>query len=399
MIKFPELSIYIHIPFCSRKCAYCDFYSISNYNDYLVDLLLSEIIRDTEIFFSEFAPENVRTVFIGGGTPSVIDPEMLHDFINSITAFTGRVEEFTIEANPESISRGFLEAASSAGVNRLSMGVQSYRVETLEWLGRKAGSESINNAERLIRKFWNGSVSKDIITSVPFTSTENDILCALKDNPDHISVYELTVEKNTPLYSDAGALSLIPDSDTAYNEWQRSVELLETKGYHRYEISNFSKKNKQSLHNLAYWRMNPYLGLGPSAVSTLPDGKGSAIRIEQPRSINKWLDKSHAAEEKNTLKAEELILEHYIMGLRISEGLSKERFSAVFGADPAELIGETYRKWSSAGALESSHDSLKPTGYGMDILNSILSDAAAELSETIPSGIHTKWPFRKAESL
>jgi len=399
-----SLSLYIHIPFCVKRCRYCDFYSETGIESGMIQKTLDGILFSLENSLNTLEPENISTIFIGGGTPSLISPDKLDNFLNRLAGLIAAEGEFSIEANPESLTRHFLEVLSAHTVNRISMGVQSYDDTLLSWLGRPAGRAAVERADNLLADYWKGRLSRDLLAGLPMDRKEpapprrllEDITLALEDNPGHLSLYELTVENGTALAESEEDLKILPGETEAVEEWASAVEYLQKKGYLRYEISNFALKGEESRHNMNYWRMNPYLGVGPGAVSTLPvhsclNPVAAAVRRQEPADLLSWVQNPAGCFHEETISPGELALEHFMMALRTSEGLSVEHFEKIFGMKPASAIPVSLRRWTGSGMLISDSRSLRPTPEGMEILDTILADIAAEADKTDWSG-YCRWP-------
>ncbi len=396
MANLSNLSIYFHIPFCVKRCRYCDFYSVPGEGKDTFDKTLNALIQSFDKSLTLLKPQSFPTVFIGGGTPSLIPIDLLDRFLSRVNSRIKDIVEFTIEANPESLSREFLKVISSHGVNRISMGVQSYDNILLSWLGRPAGRDALERADNLLAKHWNGRLSRDLLAGLPGTSGNrriiNDIKQALRDNPGHLSLYELTVEDGTDLAGNMEDLKSLPDESVFVREWHSAVDYLEKQGYQRYEISNFARKGEESLHNLNYWRMQPYLGVGPGAASTFSiPSDNRVIRRQEPRDLSTWLSNPENSFSEEILTSGELALEHFMMGLRTSEGISIRRFKTIFGISPVEAAEKAIKRWTVSGMLSYDSKSLRPTAKGMELLDSVLADIAAEAAEVNWSRF-CRWP-------
>jgi oxygen-independent coproporphyrinogen III oxidase len=262
------------------------------------------------------------------------------------------------------------------------MGVQTYDEKLLSWLGRPAGAAAIEEADALLAERWSGRLSRDVLAGLPRDSggLTADLRRALSDGPGHLSVYELTIEEGTPLVHDRKAIGMLPDEAEKDKEWHEAVDLLEQTGYRRYEVSNFSIPGEESIHNLGYWRLDPYLGIGPGAVSTLPGPQGP-LRIQQVRQLTAWLAGWEATSEEETIVPVQFALETYMMALRTAEGLSKSRFENVFGETVENTVPRSLEKWERAGFLENTTDRIVPTPRGLDLVDAMLADIAAELDD------------------
>ncbi|MCD6343130.1 MAG: radical SAM family heme chaperone HemW [Spirochaetaceae bacterium] len=395
MANLSNLSLYFHIPFCVKRCRYCDFYSVTGAGRETLSKTLDTLIQSLDKSLSILNPKAFPTVFIGGGTPSLIPMDLLDRFLFRVKSRIKDTVEFTIEANPESLSREFLEVISSHGVNRISMGVQSYDEKLLSWLGRPAGRAAVDRADRLLAEFWKGRLSRDLLAGLPGISGKSrlldDIQQALLGNPGHLSLYELTVEEGTALAGSIEDLKSLPDESVSFEEWKSAVVFLEKLGYQRYEISNFAQKGEESLHNLKYWRMQPYLGVGPGAASTFPAAISRVVRRQEPRNLSTWLSNPENSFSEELLTSGELALEHFMMGLRTSEGISIRRFKSIFGISPVDAAAEAIKRWTAAGMLVSDSESIRPTAEGMELLDMVLADIAAE-ADKIDWSRFCRWP-------
>ena len=324
--------------------------------------------------------ERFGTAYVGGGTPSLLPSDMLGEFLLALRNRIGRPREFTVEANPESLDKSFLEALGYGGVDRLSLGVQTYDEGLLSWLGRPAGSSAVREADSLIAEEWKGRLSRDLLAGLPRQQDGllTDIVAALEGDPGHLSLYELTVEPETPLSKDRRALAELPDENDTCGEWENALNFLGKQGYERYEISNFCRPGQESVHNMGYWRLDPYLGMGPGAVSTLPGPEGP-FRRQEPRNLVGWLADTGSSAVEEVLTASEFALEHFMMALRTLEGLSVDRFRRIFGHNPISAVERSLEKWRNNGILEVTDKQIRPTAAGMDLIDAVLVDIASEI--------------------
>ncbi len=375
------LALYIHIPFCKEKCSYCDFYSESRVPAQRIEQVLLEIRQETEYLLSLLCYPPIETLFIGGGTPSLIHPDELTELLNALSRFYhDGLQELNVEANPESLSSGFLSACERGKVTRLSLGIQTFQDGLLQILGRSASSQDNLDALKRIEKFWKNDFNIDLMTGIPRQNRENlreDLCLALDAEPEHISLYSMTLEENTPLWREVqnGRIRL---EEEEYREelWLFASDYLINKGYENYEISNFALPGKECLHNLRYWEMAPYLGIGPGAVSTLPGstpGQGEGIvRLTHSDGIQSFLEKKNRGLCWERISPEDFVFENIMMGLRLKKGISRERFKRRFGLDPIEFLGDCFREWKTKGLAESSPGHAFLTEKGRLVLNRLL---------------------------
>ena len=359
-------SIYIHIPFCVRKCNYCAFNSkVSNDEEIsaYVDALISEIKN------SEF--EKISTLYFGGGTPTILKIEQLEKII-SLFKFDDTAE-ITIEANPGTVDEKYLRNLREIGFNRISLGVQSFNDELLKILGRIHTKNQAIETILLAKKYF-GNVSIDLMYSLPNQSlidVENDLEFAIAQDVQHISIYGLEIEEGTnfgKMYAE-GNLNL-PDDSAMYD---LIVATLPRFGFRRYEISNFAKKNFESRHNLGYWTGRKYLGFGAGAHSY--NGK---IRNSNVRDVATYIKKIRSGENVSVLEeivSQKAAMEEFcFLGLRTAEGLSVETFYKNFGKNIFEIYGAVIEKNLKLGLLENSNGRIFLTPRGMKFGNVVFAD-------------------------
>jgi len=370
-----NLSLYIHIPFCNSFCDYCDFYSVIAEKDKLrknrIDVFLNSLIADINYQIEYFNVKEIKTVYIGGGTPSVLGERItvLFDALKKITWFSP--VEFTVEANPESAAEDFLCACKEGGVNRLSLGVQTFHEPSRKAVTRIGDAALLERRLALAKRFFPDSLSVDLITGLPYQNEKtvlNDIKRLLDFDPAHISLYSLTVESNTPLEQKLAAKEIIlPENDFSDSLWLSCRDALKEAGFWHYEISNFAKNGKVCRHNIRYWLMEGWLGAGPAASGTvINEEDGTAKRFTYPSDIDAY---NASPFIKNTICEEldksVLMRESLLMGFRYCEGPDKLLFKKRFGCSVEDCIPRTLEKWKNKDI--------------MLFLNSFLSDAFNEL--------------------
>ena len=363
-----ESSLYIHVPFCSSLCDYCDFYSVVPDNaagNMLMDNYIKAVIEDIKFQIEFFNISSIPTAYIGGGTPSVLGGQrlgILFKFLNSIAAFSPK--ELTIEANPESITEEILSVCREGGVNRISLGVQSFHEPSLRAVNR------CKTELTLVSQFFPGAFSADIITGLPFQTKEtvqSDIDRLLSFAPDHVSLYSLSVEDGTPLEKKIIAKNIfVPDAGEADELWLVGFSALQKAGFEHYEVSNFSLPGKRCLHNIRYWQMENWLGVGPAASGTIINGEtATAKRFSFAPDVNAYIKSPsiHSA-VCEILDRTTLLKETLLMGYRYVEGPDREKFKRRFGCTIEDCIGKTLARWEGREI--------------MLFLNSFLSEAFLE---------------------
>jgi oxygen-independent coproporphyrinogen III oxidase len=367
--------LYIHIPFCKKLCLYCDFYSrlarpgeIDSY----IDAISAEAARR-----DDFAGYSFDTVFLGGGTPSIMSPAQitrLFDNLNLSLEIKPN-SEITIECNPSSVDLERLQAYRDCGINRISLGVQSFNDHHLEKLGRLHDSREAIAAFDLIRRAGFDNASIDLIYGLPEQSLdewESDLAQAMELAPEHISAYNLIIESGTPfgaMYAD-GKLEL-PSEETQSAMYDLLNSRLNTAGFSRYEISNFARKGRECHHNLKYWHLEPYLGLGPAAVSF-----DSASRRKNTEDLDGYLKAPVNCEphphQIESLSPDSLRNEAIMMSLRLSEGLSLEFIKRHFDYDLIQAKRTVIESMVSAGYITLQDGVIQLTSQALFLSDEII---------------------------
>lgn len=368
------LGLYIHIPFCLRKCNYCDFNSYSTMN-HLKEQYVKALIKELEIY-KEFVDAVIDTIFIGGGTPTCLPPEYISKIMAACCKWYNIAPncEITIEANPGTLSLPMLKAIKESGINRLSIGLQSWHNDELVRLGRIHTREQFVENYNTARNLGFENINVDLMFSLPDQDIEKwkNTLCeVVKMSPEHISAYSLIIEENTPLYDDYDAGRLIlPDEISDRLMYHMAVEMLAQYGYHNYEISNFSKAGFECRHNLRYWKCEEYIGIGAGAHSYLKDKRFSNIALPQD-----YIKMIHSGvrpiAECMELTEKEKISEYMILGLRLIKGISREDFFKCFKKDLLSVYGKEIDKFMKLGLMEIDSGRYKLTRKGIDVSNQI----------------------------
>lgn len=381
------LGIYVHIPFCRSKCSYCDFYSISDGDSRIADAYLDAIcehIRES----GPLAPNYlVDTIYFGGGTPSFFGAEGLAVILATIRrSFAVAADaEITFEANPDSITPKLLRRLKGEGFNRVSLGVQCDDDAILKAIGRPHDYAQAREAVRLIRKTGFKNLSLDLIYGLPEQDLERwqqTLLHVLELQPEHISCYGLKLEEGTPLCTHQHQFRM-PDDDMQADMYLATVEILRSKGYRQYEISNFCKRGNQSRHNMKYWTGGEYLGFGPDASSDF-SGKRFAIVRDLHGYIHGIQAGGQVLREIQAVPARERAGEYLMMHLRTTYGISKEEYEAnyLLPFAPLEKALEQCRQRGHALRGEGGRWHLTPEGFLLS--NSIITDLLMIQEHTTP---------------
>ena len=371
-----EIGIYVHIPFCVSKCAYCDFYSLPEkcHGEELKRRYVSALTRQFEFAEKKYGHLAVSTVFVGGGTPTVLSAELLTELITALKSHFDltRNTEFTVEANPKTFDLEKLTALRGCRVNRLSIGVQSANETELRTIGRIHSFQDAKNAFNLTRKSGFDNISVDLIYGLPY-QTEASFLDSVNEiiklSPEHISVYGLQLEEGTPLYAKRDALPF-PSEDECVSMYSKAISLLAKNGYERYEISNFAKKGYESRHNVGYWSQKEYLGFGAGAYSFFDSKRFSTASDVTAFCECKDFDALTAVDE--VLTDEDRTKEFIMLSLRLVRGFAtKELFDRTRNA---EFYLKRCEPFVKSGHLQSENGRIFFTEKGFNVSNAVLSE-------------------------
>lgn len=404
-----DLSIYIHIPFCVRKCLYCDFLSfpilkgnektgkISDEDmESYVDLLVKEI-KEQSILYKN---HKVISIFLGGGTPSVLEDGQIRKIIEQITAsYTmSDTPEITMEMNPGTVTGEKLREYITCGINRISIGLQSANDEELERIGRIHDYETFLDTYHTARKVGFANINIDLMSALPGQSTASyrdtlERVAAL--GPEHISAYSLILEEGTPLYERQSSYSF-PTEEEDRQMYLMTDRFLSERGYHRYEISNYAKEGYECRHNKVYWQRGDYVGFGLGAASMVEESRWSNpsdlaryaeyVRTEcvLPAECSGQMNPPESLEPNQTgplnclqrhqLTVPEQMEEFMFLGLRMMCGVKQSCFYQKFGQQIEEVYGDVLRKLCAQGLLLKEHDSIRLTPRGIDISNYVMAE-------------------------
>lgn len=383
-----QLSIYIHIPFCSVKCSYCAFNTYTHL-EYLIDAYIAALIEEIK-WVSKQAPATlVHTIFFGGGTPSLLSPHHFEKLLDAVnTSFTLSADaEISIEVNPNDITFSYLHSLRQLGINRLSIGMQSANPSELALFDRRHDLQSVRDAFDAAKKAQFDNINLDLIFGVPnqsLSSWQDSLSFALEMAPQHFSLYGLELKGGTPLkeWVDTGQLPS-PDDDLCADMYDMATENLANAGYHQYEISNWSLPDFECEHNKQYWLCAPYLGLGAGA-----HGYAGGYRYSNVLAPQRYIDAINQTENRSYdfpltpvvsksvfMADKDHIEEAVIMGIRLThEGINRQRFQSRFGFDITELNPDVISKYIKLGLLELEPDYLRLSQQGRFVSNAILRD-------------------------
>ena len=384
-----EASLYIHVPFCAGACAYCDFYSVPvTPGDSRPERFVQAILAEAELLFAGHKPSRLPTLYVGGGTPSVLGAAGIRRLLDGLSRIIARhcppPGEITVEANPESADEAFMSAAREGGASRLSLGVQTFHAPSRRAIRRVgAGNEALLGRRlALAAEYFPAAFSGDLMSGLPFQDEQvlrDDIAALLAHKPAHVSLYALTLEPESPLAELEAARPFLPAPEEADSLWLCGHDALEKSGYGQYEVSNFCLGGCESRHNIRYWLMRNWLALGPSASGTIIDDQtGTGFRYTIPPGIDACL----AEKASDTLDSGTLIKESFLMGFRYIEGPDEDLFRRRFRRGIGDLIPKTLGAWQGRGLLRK--DTAALTRDGLLFLDPFLIDAFKELDASFP---------------
>jgi len=366
-------ALYIHIPFCLAKCRYCDFAS---------EVITSAVVEPYLAVLRKEIADHARhagtleSVYIGGGTPSLLEHTEIAGLVATVCAYY-RLDadpEISIEVNPGDCTRAKADVWLESGINRISLGAQSFDPAVLEFLGRRHDASDVERAVSALRDAGFANLSMDLIYGVPnqdMASWRTTVENALELAPDHVSAYGLTYESGTPLAEDVAAGRVQPlDEDTELEMYRETIAVLDTAGMVQYEISNFARHHRQCRHNLVYWRNEPYIGAGTSAVSYI-----DSVRIENCRHVAGYVrmmdEQGSAAVNREHISLPLVIAETCIQQLRLTTGIDRARFRLQFSSDITDIFSTVLDELIDARLIEISKTHVRLTPRGRELANEV----------------------------
>ena len=366
------LSLYIHVPWCVRKCPYCDFNSHER-GDIPEQAYLAALLEDISGDLHQVAGRRIETVFIGGGTPSLMSGDFYQTLFSEIRQ---RIEiaadaEITLEANPGTLEQGRFEAYRAAGINRLSIGVQSFNPTHLQALGRIHGKDEAIRAAEAARRAGFDNFNLDLMHGLPGQGREQalaDLEQAIALKPTHLSWYELTIEPNTAFFNNPPEQ---PDSDEMADTEEAGFALLARHGFERYEISAFAQPGRRCRHNLNYWQFGDYLGIGAGAHGKITDADGRIVRYQKTRLPEHYLAGGDRTRQQRWLEPDELPMEYFLNTLRLIEGAPASLFEERTGL-PMDTLSATLTSLRSKQLLTPEGNNIACSPLGIRHLNRVL---------------------------
>ncbi|MGD8790440.1 MAG: radical SAM family heme chaperone HemW [Burkholderiales bacterium] len=375
LAALPPLALYVHIPWCVRKCPYCDFNSHEMRGDLPEEAYVDTLVRDLEMALPSVWGRPVYSVFLGGGTPSLFSPGSIDRLLSEVRARLMLVPdaEVTLEANPGTIEAGRFAGFRQAGINRLSLGVQSLNPQHLQALGRIHDRQQALDAIKAASRCF-ANVNVDLMYALPEQTLDQatgDLSEVLEYAPQHVSAYHLTIEPNTWFHRFPPPL---PEQDAAADMQEAIEALLHERGYQHYETSAFAQAGHQCRHNVNYWRFGDYLGIGAGAHSKIsfPDRIVREMRYKQPREYLQRVAGGAPLQVSQVVAADDLPFEFMMNALRLSDGVDRSLFSERTGL-PISVIAPQLERAVTLGLMDDSHQRLQPTLKGQRFLNDLLA--------------------------
>ncbi len=373
------LELYVHIPFCIKKCNYCDFLSFPGKEDQMrvyMEKLRREIKDCADNM--ENKKEKIRSIFIGGGTPSILAPGQIEKLMDTLyhQFHISEDTEITIETNPGTLHTEKLKEYKRAGINRLSIGLQTTHDSLLKVLGRIHTYQEFYENYQAAREVGFKNINIDLMSGLPgqtiklYEQTLRDVLLLA---PEHISAYSLILEEGTPFFDEESIHEMLPKEEEDRQMYGMTKRILKEKGYHRYEFSNYGKSGKECRHNLGYWDDIPYLGFGLGASSYYEGARFKNTDRLADYLKNPWQPFSKR-EEYHILSQKEHREEFIFLGLRKTEGISEERFEKLFGKSIESYYGEILKKYEETGHLIREAGNIRFSDKGIDVSNYILAE-------------------------
>ncbi|MBR6099486.1 radical SAM family heme chaperone HemW [bacterium] len=356
-------NVYIHIPFCRRKCNYCSFISFSSIDkkEQYLDALKKEIQ-------SKYKNEKLKTLYFGGGTPSLLEAS---DFSDIISLFdVDNSTEITTELNPENLTKEYLKNLKKCGINRISMGCQTFNNDILKIIGRQHTAQEVVSAVKSAQDIGFDNISLDFIYGLPKQNIDDfaqDLTTAIQLGVKHISLYGLKIDDGCYFYKNPP--ENLPDDETQANMYLKAIEIMTQNGFAHYEISNFCRPNFESRHNLNYWNNNSYYGFGVAAHGYL-DGN----RYSNPVTIEKYLENPTTPQETKHLTEQEKLEEEIFLGLRRMDGINSSLINEKYNIDFKKKYKNILDKYTASGHITKTENGYKFTVNGILVSNYILAD-------------------------
>lgn len=374
-----ELGLYLHLPFCISKCPYCDFNSYQLKEDNQISSYISALYQEIKAYSQKLNKSNIKTIYLGGGTPTILSGIQIYNILEFCKDkfIIDKNAEITIEANPGTLDGEKIKLLIESGINRLSLGAQSFDDLFLKKLGRIHNTQDIIDSYYLAREKGFNNINIDIMFALP-DQTIKDLQITLKKavslKPDHLSLYNLTIKAGTEFYrKHKGGKLKLPTEDEDYDMYNWAINILEKNGFEHYEIANFARPYKRSMHNLIYWQNKPYLGIGAGAYSFI---KGYRyMNYENPEIyIKEIMSGKLPVDNGEKLSLRKRMIETIILGLRTKDGVGFRKYKTRFGVNLNDIFSKQVNKLVNLGLLQKDDFKIKLTKRGIFLANIVFRE-------------------------
>ena len=369
-----KLGLYLHFPFCISKCPYCDFNSYQLKEDNQISSYICALYQEITAYSQKLKKSNIKTIYLGGGTPTILSGVQIYNILEFCKGkFTiDKSAEITIEANPGTLDGEKIKLLIESGINRLSLGAQSFNDLFLKKLGRIHNTQDIIDSYFLAREIGFGNINIDIMFALPGQTTE-DFQTTLKKavslKPDHLSLYNLTIKPGTEYYETYKSNTLkLPSEDEEYDMYHWAINFLKEKNFEHYEIANFARSHKRSLHNQIYWQNQPYLGIGAGAYSFIRGYRYMNFK-DPAKYIKEVMNDKLPIDHGEKLSLRKRMIETIILGLRTKDGVSLKEYKTRFGINLNDIFSKQIDKLVSIGLLKKDDYRIKLTNKGIFLAN------------------------------
>ncbi len=374
-----KLGLYLHFPFCISKCPYCDFNSYQLKEDNQISSYISALYQEITAYSQKLKKSNIKTIYMGGGTPTILSSVQIYNILEFCKdKFTiDKNAEITIEANPGTLDGEKIKLLIESGINRLSLGAQSFNNLFLKKLGRIHDTQDIIDSYFLAREMGFDNINIDIMFALPDQTTE-DFQATLKKavslKPDHLSLYNLTIKPGTEYYENYKRNTLkLPSEDEEFDMYNWAINFLKENNFEHYEIANFAHPHKRSLHNLIYWQNQPYLGIGAGAYSFIRGYR--YMNYENPeRYIKEIMSGKLPIDHGEKLSLRKRMIETIILGLRTKDGVSYKKYKTRFGINLNDIFSKQIDKLVNLGLLKKDDCKIKLTKRGIFLANTVFRE-------------------------
>lgn len=374
-----KLGLYLHFPFCISKCPYCDFNSYPIKEDSQISSYISALYQEIMTYSQKFTKSNIKTIYLGGGTPTILSGVQIYNILEFCKDKFNidKNAEITIEANPGTLNGEKIKLLMRSGINRLSLGAQSFDNLFLKKLGRIHNAQDIIDSYLLARATGFNNINLDIMFALPGQTTENfqaDLKKALSLKPDHLSLYNLTINPGTEYYENHKKNNLkLPSEDEEFDMYDWAIKFLKKNNFEHYEIANFAQPHKRSLHNLIYWKNQPYLGIGAGAYSFIRGYRYMNYK-DPEKYIKEVINNKLPIDHGEKLSLRKRMIETTILGLRTKDGVSFKEYKTRFGVALDDIFSKQMGKLVNLGLLKKDDSKIKLTDKGIFLANTVFRE-------------------------